>query len=214
MKANQHVIRSDGGTLLHIAAEYALHNQIGIDLALSVTDLDINASNNDGRTPIQLAVAKQNVRAVKSFLQHPNINIHTGLSSSLEIETDHAIYELEEDTTLLYIAIATNNVPIVELLLNAGIDYTQPSVSGRQLLDEAIVYDAVDVIEFFVKHTNPKYRLDIIQSTTLDSPYHVAFTFQSRRVLDWLMRNNIDGINLTARHYDVNPYTIFQRSMF
>jgi ankyrin repeat protein len=65
-----------GDTFLHYCIKKRVDPQILINLLTNRTDIDINLQNNDGNTPLMLAVIYNMKNIVIELLKNPNINVN------------------------------------------------------------------------------------------------------------------------------------------
>ncbi|XP_066428726.1 NF-kappa-B inhibitor delta [Eleutherodactylus coqui] len=112
-----------GQTALHVAGTYGLSNVIRVFLALQHQNIDVEARNYDGLTPLHCAVISQN-NAYKSkknqntqSAQQREKEAITCIQLLLQMGASCTSQEIKSNKTVLHLAVQAGNVPLVKFFL-------------------------------------------------------------------------------------------------
>ncbi|KAG9482830.1 hypothetical protein GDO78_011457 [Eleutherodactylus coqui] len=112
-----------GQTALHVAGTYGLSNVIRVFLALQHQNIDVEARNYDGLTPLHCAVISQN-NAYKSkknqntqSAQQREKEAITCIQLLLQMGANCTSQEIKSNKTVLHLAVQAGNVPLVKFFL-------------------------------------------------------------------------------------------------
>jgi putative CocE/NonD family hydrolase len=184
-------------------------------------NIDIDAKNDRGRTPLYIAVDTNNLEMVELLIDRgADINTKnnrgkTPLYRAIEEErNDIAELLIKEGANInvknksgktpLYIAANTNNIKMVELLIDRGADINDINVEnyrGLNVLQNAAVEDCADLIELLLskgaevdERGDDKYEFTAL---------HYAARFGTTKVAEVLMAH---GANIKAKDkWDYQP---------
>ncbi|XP_018426232.1 PREDICTED: NF-kappa-B inhibitor delta [Nanorana parkeri] len=111
-----------GQTALHVAATYGLSDVLRVFLALPhQKNLDLEATNYDGLTPLHCAVIAQN-NAYKNSQNTPSAQQHERETLScvqllLQMGANLTSQEIKSNKTVLHLAVQAGNIPLVTFFL-------------------------------------------------------------------------------------------------
>ncbi|ORX65397.1 hypothetical protein BCR32DRAFT_250662 [Anaeromyces robustus] len=98
---------------------------------------------------------------------------------------------ISEEEELPLIAIRSNNIRIIEYLIEKNIDLNKPDKNGNYPLIEAIDSDKVAIIQLFINH---KLKMDITDSNG-DTPLILIYKKNLKPILDHLIKAESIDIN-------------------
>ncbi|RSL73789.1 hypothetical protein CEP54_000069 [Fusarium duplospermum] len=104
----------------------------------------------DQATPLHWAAIKGHVEAMQLLLQHEDINVNHRESIIREI--------LEEGANPLYFAVATGNVQIARLLIEAGSSFTTHLGTDVSALHQACRNGDIPMVQLMLGHVHPDTR--------------------------------------------------------
>ena len=125
---------SNGQSVLHWAVEF---DQVDLIDQFVKVGLDVNAENNDGRTPLHSAAANGNLESVRKLLE-------SGGKASMTVVAGNGGTPLHE-------AVAKGHKDVVSVLLEEGCPIGVKDSDGESVLHWAVEFDQVDLIDQFVK---------------------------------------------------------------
>ncbi|XP_044134594.1 NF-kappa-B inhibitor delta [Bufo gargarizans] len=113
-----------GQTALHVAGTYGLSDVLRVFLALQhQKNIDVEARNYDGLTPLHCAVISQNnVYKSKKSQSTPNVQQReretlTCIQLLLQMGASCTSQEIKSNKTVLHLAVQAGNVPLVKIFL-------------------------------------------------------------------------------------------------
>ncbi|RYV03970.1 hypothetical protein SOPP22_00710 [Shewanella sp. OPT22] len=202
-----HIKNEDGQTALHIAALCGNTENI---IALSRAQLDANmVENEDGYTPLQLAIERSDYQVVDTLLTHCSVNRIDAISTfrgwscmSLcmqkgDIKTAQKLLSRGANINAgcskynipIYVAISAEKISMVEWLCQHGVDLEQRGST------ELLPHFAAKTNNFKLMKILIKAGLDITEE---DSNGDNVYEFSKKQELNkiiWLLRTEIEIFN-------------------
>ncbi|KAK7074366.1 hypothetical protein SK128_009451 [Halocaridina rubra] len=181
-------------TPLHFAARVG---KVQIFDMLMVAGADIAAEDNDGYTPLHVAIAERNeniFRKLYEFAKRKNLNL-----------LDYINATNKRQETPLHFASYTGNVKIIKLLVHAGANITAIDKEGNTPLHVAISAKQIDAVQELLNfRKNEKEYLNKLLTTTNNikkAPLHIAARTGSVKVLKMLIGNGADATAIDEDGY-------------
>ena len=168
-----------GGTALHVAAQEGYSEIIE---SLLVSGADINASANDGETPLITAAAHGKLEALRIILQHKD--------KAVNIEAKRA-----RGITALHAAAVKDHVDIIELLLTNGADINAECDTGATPLVLAAENGKLEALKFILQHKDKIVNVEA-KGAGGGTALHVAAYGGHSEIIELLLANGVD-VNAT-----------------
>ncbi|XP_065200755.1 uncharacterized protein LOC135831864 [Planococcus citri] len=172
-KANVNAVNKHG-TALHMAAGYGHENMVAL-LLKNGARTDVKDSLN--RTPLVMAVIRDQLRIVEMLLQHEKVNLNA---------------EGSGDLTLLHLVALQGSLELVKYLVSKGCDVNARNNNGLKPIHVAASEGHKNIVEFFI---NKGLLVDEISSTDFTTLHHAVMK-DRLEVVECLIKL---GSNVNAR---------------
>ena len=130
IKVNKINYKNNEAAALHLAVKFADTNTVKV--LLDATDIDVNAKNRKGYTPLHLAVKRGCIDVIESLLKFKGIQVNEKIPSPKDYHSRGITIELNKTETPLHIAVKERRTEIVEILLGfEGIDVDVKNHLGK-----------------------------------------------------------------------------------
>jgi|GEM_PF-1030611 len=208
-------------TLLHLLAAHVCRNenerneQLSLVLYLIKLGADLNAVNNNGLTPIEIAINNNNFKLITFFIEkgagstNPNVNVQVfDNDNSIKreflsavsrgdlyyvnklINSDKNIINSQDDKgmTALMIAVTEDQEEIVNALLELRADPNIKSNTGKTALMYAVAKGQTYIVKQLLKSKADPY----IKSISGDSALTIAVSSQNVNMVKVLLEAGVD----------------------
>lgn len=164
--------QKDINNALLTAAELGRNSML---LELLDAGANINVVDSSGCPPVLLAALNNHVETVRTLLEHPKC------SSTLRVDL--------RKRTALHHAVATNNMELLELLLEKGADVNAISECNETPLLVAISYNHQDMIKRLLREPSVKLSMENIHGRTV---LHKAVELGDLDLVKLLLQHNVE----------------------
>jgi ankyrin repeat protein len=159
----------NGSTVLHLAASVGNYSNVKYLHELDIDEIDIDAENNEGETPLSLAARNRSTEVVKYLLgegasaevivEGNILLVDMLLRENLEIASlllfygaDPNVRDKVNSTTALMTAVAIGHLETVKQLLEGGADPESEDPFGGTALVTAASNDDLEMVLLLLKH--------------------------------------------------------------
>ena len=205
-------MQGNENTPLHLAVLSENIKEVG--LLLEMNNTDVNIQNNDGNTPLHLALG--NLKIVRLLLEMNNIDVNIqnndGNTPLLLANSENIILELlkknntnieienKKGETIIYKTVFLGQVNIFKILiLKNDIEKFIKTYNGNSLLHLAILYDHFEIVKLLLEID----EIDVnIQNKDGNTPLHMAILYDHFEIVELLLE--IDEIDVNIQNKDGN----------